>query len=187
MVWSSAKVRRMAIPGRAARTAQYRAGFIAGSMQEVSGSNHQNGEGGFMSISASEFVKLCCKNNGINEHEFYENYIPMPDVCSRYGWAPVPNNPSAIKKHVDIYMGDASTERPAYEIKQFGYFVARMEDWSIKTEFNYFITDIGTSPQHRRDEMVPKYFLQGVINSLQNHCDEMTDEALPVIYPTQGV
>lgn len=55
-------------------------------------------------MTADQFVEFYCSNSEINEKEFYEELVPMPDPVSPTGWAAIPRDPLQIYMHVKLYL-----------------------------------------------------------------------------------
>lgn len=75
-------------------------------------------------------------------------------------------------------------QKPAYDVTAFGQFSAWGMGGEMRTAITQFIFD--DSPDNRKGEMVPKFMLQGIINSLQEHCDKMGDKSMIEIMVVAG-
>lgn len=75
-------------------------------------------------------------------------------------------------------------QKPAYDVTEFGQFSAWGMGGELRTAITLFRFD--GNPANRKGEMVPKFMLQGIINSLQEHCDKMGDESLVEIMVGAG-
>lgn len=59
----------------------------------------------------------------------------------------------------------------------FGYLRVTQGDYGkLQVDFDRFIFDQGSAPE--TGKFIPKHMLQGIINRLQEHCDELTEEPL---------
>lgn len=67
-------------------------------------------------------------------------------------------------------------QKPAYDVTEFGQFSAWGMGGELRTAITLFRFD--GNPANRKGEMVPKFMLQGIINSIQEHCDKMGDESM---------
>ncbi|HCD2513553.1 TPA: hypothetical protein NBJ98_002661 [Citrobacter freundii] len=63
----------------------------------------------------------------------------------------------------------------------FGYLhVSQGNYGELLVDYNQFIFDQGSAPENGK--FIPKHMLQGIINRLQEHCDELGEEALVDIF-----
>lgn len=63
----------------------------------------------------------------------------------------------------------------------FGYLrVSQGNNGKLLVEYDQFIFDQGSAPENGK--FIPKHMLQGIINRLQEHCDELGEEALVDIF-----
>lgn len=74
--------------------------------------------------------------------------------------------------------------RDAYDIEAFGIFSATEGENGLMLQIERFRFGTEKCPQIGKENMVPKFALQGVINRLQEHCDSMGNEALVDILST---
>ncbi|GJA00425.1 hypothetical protein ECV0102_07730 [Enterobacter cloacae] len=72
----------------------------------------------------------------------------------------------------------------AYDIEAFGIFSATEGENGLMLQIERFRFGTEKCPQIGKENMVPKFALQGVINRLQEHCDSMGNEALVDILST---
>ncbi|MEG5337473.1 hypothetical protein [Enterobacter ludwigii] len=75
-------------------------------------------------------------------------------------------------------------ERPAYDIESFGIFSATEGESGLLLQIDQFSFGTEKCPQIGKDNMVPKFALQAIINGLQDHCDGMKSTPLIDILST---
>ena len=69
-------------------------------------------------------------------------------------------------------------DRTAYDIESFGIFSVTHGEDDLMLQIEQFRFGTGKCPQIGKENMVPKFALQAIINRLQEHCDSMGNEAL---------
>ena len=75
-------------------------------------------------------------------------------------------------------------DRTAYDIESFGIFSVTHGEYDLMLQIEQFRFGTGKCPQIGKENMVPKFALQAIINRLQEHCDSMGNEALIDILST---
>ena len=75
-------------------------------------------------------------------------------------------------------------DRTAYDIESFGIFSVTHGEDDLMLQIEQFRFGTGKCPQIGKENMVPKFALQAIINRLQEHCDSMGNEALIDILST---
>lgn len=80
--------------------------------------------------------------------------------------------------------GNSPVIAKAYDIEAFGVFSATEGENGLMLQIERFRFGSEKCPQIGKENMVPKFALQGVINRLQKHCDSMGNEALVDILST---
>ncbi|HGH4643595.1 TPA: hypothetical protein ACJIWE_000720 [Enterobacter roggenkampii] len=80
--------------------------------------------------------------------------------------------------------GNSPVIPDAYDIEAFGIFSATEGENGLMLQIERFRFGTEKCPQIGKENMVPKFALQGVINRLQDHCDSMENEALVDILST---
>ncbi|HIC2869523.1 TPA: hypothetical protein ACW0T7_001281 [Enterobacter kobei] len=80
--------------------------------------------------------------------------------------------------------GNSTVIPDAYDIEAFGIFSATEGENGLMLQIERFRFGTEKCPQIGKENMVPKFALQGVINRLQEHCDSMGNEALVDILST---
>lgn len=112
-----------------------------------------------------------------------ESYNRAAAAAAAAAAAPQQDTASSAMPHVT----DLHPVKHANSIKLFGRLsVTEEQDGSLKTEITGFHFGHGSVPEERQKDWVPKFLLQGVINRLQEHCESLTDDAIPVIWPPKG-
>lgn len=81
-------------------------------------------------------------------------------------------------------VGNSPVIPDAYDIEAFGIFSATEGENGLMLQIERFRFGTEKCPQIGKENMVPKFALQGVINRLQEHCDSMGNEALVDILST---
>lgn len=80
--------------------------------------------------------------------------------------------------------GNSPAIPDAYDIEAFGVFSATEGENGLMLQIEQFRFGTGKCPQIGKENMVPKFALQAIINRLQEHCDSMGNEALVDILST---
>ena len=80
--------------------------------------------------------------------------------------------------------GNSPAIPDAYDIEAFGVFSATEGENGLMLQIERFRFGTGKCPQIGKENMVPKFALQAIINRLQEHCDSMGNEALVDILST---
>ncbi|WP_288725796.1 hypothetical protein [uncultured Enterobacter sp.] len=80
--------------------------------------------------------------------------------------------------------GNSPVIEKAYDIEAFGVFSATEGENGLMLQIGRFRFGTGKCPQIGKENMVPKFALQAIINRLQNHCDSMGNETLVNILST---
>ncbi|MCH9308633.1 hypothetical protein [Escherichia coli] len=80
--------------------------------------------------------------------------------------------------------GNSPVIEKAYDIEAFGVFSATEGENGLMLQIERFRFGTGKCPQIGKENMVPKFALQAIINRLQEHCDSMGNEALVDILST---
>lgn len=80
--------------------------------------------------------------------------------------------------------GKSPVIEKAYDIEAFGVFSATEGENGMMLQIELFRFGTGKCPQIGKENMVPKFALQAIINRLQEHCDSMGNEALVDILST---
>lgn len=96
------------------------------------------------------------------------------------------------EKYVQMLVDWAKDRKPfksvvipdAYDIESFGIFSATEGENGLILQIELFRFGSEKCPKIGKENMVPKFALQGVINRLQNHCDSMGNETLVNILST---
>lgn len=94
-----------------------------------------------------------------------------------------------IQQAIDAAMlqgadGNSPVIPDAYDIEAFGVFIATEGENGLMLQIERFRFGTGKCPQIGKENMVPKFALQAIINRLQEHCDSMGNEALVDILST---
>ncbi|HED4183545.1 TPA: hypothetical protein R4289_003225 [Enterobacter mori] len=87
-------------------------------------------------------------------------------------------------KIADSTSGNSPVIQDAYDIEAFGVFSATEGENGLMLQIERFRFGTGKCPQIGKENMVPKFALQAIINRLQEHCDSMGNEALVDILST---
>ncbi|HDD0185582.1 hypothetical protein [Escherichia coli] len=74
--------------------------------------------------------------------------------------------------------GNSPVIAKAYDIEAFGVFSATEGENGLMLQIERFRFGSEKCPQIGKENMVPKFALQAIINRLQEHCDSMLNEAL---------
>ncbi|HED6941691.1 TPA: hypothetical protein R5237_000670 [Enterobacter kobei] len=74
--------------------------------------------------------------------------------------------------------GNSPVITDAYEIEAFGVFSATEGEGGLMLQIENFRLGTENCPQIGKENMVPKFALQAIINRLQDHCNSMGNEAL---------
>jgi hypothetical protein len=74
----------------------------------------------------------------------------------------------------------------AYDIKAFGIFSATEGENGLMMEVDRFHFETDSCPKIGKDEFVPKFAIQAIINRLQKHCDNMEADALVNVLSTSA-
>ncbi|HHA1772794.1 TPA: hypothetical protein ACOEBO_001488 [Enterobacter cloacae] len=96
------------------------------------------------------------------------------------------------EKYVQMLVDWAKDRKPfksvvipdAYDIESFGIFSATEGENGLILQIELFRFGTGKCQQIGKENMVPKFALQAIINRLQEHCDSMGNEALVDILST---
>lgn len=102
---------------------------------------------------------------------------------------------AAIRSLGEIDSGKIQAERDslnspvipdAYDIEAFGIFSATEGENGLMLQIERFRFGTEKCPQIGKENMVPKFALQAIINRLQAHCDSMGEDALIDIFASSA-
>ncbi|WNY41088.1 hypothetical protein [Klebsiella phage YC1] len=57
-------------------------------------------------LSLKDFVEQYARNGEMTLDEYFQHFVPAPDVTSDYGWATVSRKGLNLRCHYDLYVGD---------------------------------------------------------------------------------
>jgi hypothetical protein len=57
-------------------------------------------------LSLKDFVEQYARNGEMTLDEYFQHFVPAPDVTSPYGWATISRKGLNLRCHYDLYVGD---------------------------------------------------------------------------------
>ncbi|EQA3413048.1 hypothetical protein ACX1JN_000691 [Cronobacter sakazakii] len=82
--------------------------------------------------------------------------------------------------------GNSPVITDAYDIEAFGIFSATEGEYGLVLQIERFRFGTEKCPQIGKENMVPKFALQAIINRLQAHCNSMGEDALIDIFASSA-
>ena len=74
----------------------------------------------------------------------------------------------------------------AYDIEAFGIFSVTEGKNGLQMQISHFMFGTENCPQIGKENMVPKFALQAIINRLQAHCNSMGEDTLIDIFASSA-
>ena len=117
----------------------------------------------------------------MKDHQFRELVNELRDIAVEY------HGTQQLREHIARTVraamlqgadGNSPVIPDAYEIEAFGVFSATEGEGGLMLQIENFRLGTENCPQIGKENMVPKFALQAIINRLQDHCNSMGNEAL---------
>ena len=100
------------------------------------------------------------------------------DIIKGHGYGVAPSAVEELARIALASLESGDKIPDAYDIESFGIFSATEGDEGLMLHIEQFRLGTENCPRIGKENMVPKFALQAIINRLQKHCNSMGNDAL---------